>query len=91
MARLCKGSHFLAPVTYLKDNRGVPQSCPSEIIKILEAFYSALYAHDLIDQSVASTFLDNFNLSAISPSQLESLNAPITQKEKKTDYIPFSE
>lgn len=84
LARLCKGPYKPTHITTLRDPSGTIKKTPQEVSSIIQSFYSSLYATDPIDHSLAHKFLDKFKLPSITPSQLETLNEPISTTEIST-------
>lgn len=84
LARLCKGPYKPTHITSLQDSPGNIKKTPQEVNKIMESFYSSLYAPDPIDTSIANNFLDKVKLTSVNPSQLQTLNEPISSSEIST-------
>lgn len=84
LSRLCKGPFRPTHITSLRDSTGTLQSTPQAINKVMQQFYSTLYATDPIDAQKARAFLGKTSLPKISTLQLETLNAPITPTEIST-------
>lgn len=78
LARLCKGPFWPTHITSLRDTSGTIRSTPQDINKVMLQYYSSLYAPDPTDKEVAQDFLDKISIPSITPSQLKTLNAPIS-------------
>lgn len=81
LARLCRGPFRPTHITSLRDTSGTIHSTPQDIKKAILQYYSSLYATEPIDKKAAQALLENISIPMITPSQLETLNAPICLPE----------